>query len=42
MKVRTALLELFKESREGRAFFRSCCEYSAFRLRAQTLFYVVG
>ena len=36
MKVRTALLELFKESREWRAFFRSCCEYSAFRLRAQS------
>src|SRR3712207_5917942 len=35
MKVRTALLELFKESREWRDFFRSCCEYSSFRLRAQ-------
>jgi hypothetical protein len=35
MKARTALLELFKESREWRAFFRSCCEYSAFRLRSQ-------
>jgi len=36
MKARTALLELFKESREWRGFFRSCCETSAFRLRAQT------
>ena len=36
MKVRTALLELFKESQEWRGFFRSCCEYSAFRLRAQS------
>jgi hypothetical protein len=36
MKARTALLELFRESREWRAFFRSCCENSAFRLRAQT------
>ena len=35
MKARTALLELFKESRKWRAFFRSCCETSAFRLRAQ-------
>jgi hypothetical protein len=35
MKARTALLELFKESREWRDFFRSCCETSAFRLRAQ-------
>jgi hypothetical protein len=36
MKARTALLELFKESGEWRGFFRSCCEMSAFRLRAQT------
>ncbi len=35
MKARTALLELFKESREWRGFFRSCCETSAFRLRSQ-------
>jgi hypothetical protein len=35
MKARTALLELFKESREWRTFFRSCCEISAFRLRSQ-------
>jgi hypothetical protein len=35
MKARTALLELFKESHEWRAFFRSCCEHSAFRLRSQ-------
>jgi hypothetical protein len=36
MKVRTALLELFKGSREWRDFFRSCCQSSAFRLRAQS------
>ena len=36
MKVRTALLEPFKESSEWRGFFRSCCETSAFRLRAQS------
>jgi hypothetical protein len=35
MKTRTALLELFKRSSEWRAFFRSCCETSAFRLRSQ-------
>jgi hypothetical protein len=35
MKARTALLELFKNSQEWRTFFRSCCETSAFRLRAQ-------
>ncbi len=35
MKARTALLELFKDSREWRALFRSCCETSAFRLRSQ-------
>jgi hypothetical protein len=35
MKASTALLELFKESSEWRAFFRSCCETSAFRLRTQ-------
>jgi hypothetical protein len=35
MKARTALLELFKESSEWRAFFRSCCETSAFRVRSQ-------
>jgi hypothetical protein len=35
MKVRTALVELFKESHEWRAFFRSCCETSALRLRSQ-------
>jgi hypothetical protein len=35
MKARTALLELFKDSSERRAFFRSCCETSAFRLRSQ-------
>jgi hypothetical protein len=35
VKARTALLELFKESHQWRAFFRSCCETSARRLRAQ-------
>jgi|SRR5918992_791399 hypothetical protein len=35
MKARTTLLELFKESSEWRAFFRLCCETSAFRLRSQ-------
>jgi hypothetical protein len=35
MKARTALLELFKESSGWRAFFRSCCETSAWRLRSQ-------
>jgi hypothetical protein len=36
MKARTALLELFKDSSEWRAFFRSCCETSPFRLRSQS------
>jgi hypothetical protein len=35
MKASTALLELLKESSEWRAFFRSCCETSAFRLLSQ-------
>src|SRR5215208_7094970 len=35
MKVPTALLELFKESSEWRAFFRSCCETSPSRQRSQ-------
>jgi hypothetical protein len=35
MKVRTALLELFKESQEWRTFFRACCETSTLRLRSQ-------
>src|SRR5215210_3775380 len=35
MKTRTAIIELFKESREYRDFFRSCCETSALRLRTQ-------
>jgi hypothetical protein len=35
MKARTALLELFKDSSEWRAFFCSCCETSALRLRSQ-------
>jgi hypothetical protein len=36
MKVRTALLELFKESNGWRTFFRMCCEISALRLRSQS------
>ena len=35
MKARTALLELFKESHQWRAFFRSCCKTGGFRVRAQ-------
>ncbi len=35
MKARTDILELFRESDEWRAFFRSCCETSDFRLRSQ-------
>src|SRR5918992_2425100 len=35
MKVRTAPLSLFKDSSDWRAFFRSCCETSALRLRSQ-------
>ena len=35
MKTRTALLELFKDSSEWRAFFRSCCEISPSRLLSQ-------
>ena len=35
MKARTVILELFKDSSGWRAFFRSCCETSAFRLRSQ-------
>ena len=35
MKARTALLDLFKESSEWRAFFRSCSETGALRLRSQ-------
>jgi hypothetical protein len=35
MKARTALLELFKGSSGWRAFFRSCSETSALRLRSQ-------
>ena len=35
MKAPTALLELFKESSGWRAFFRSCCDRSALRLRSQ-------
>ena len=36
MRARTALLELFKDSSEWRAFCRSCCETSAFRLHSQS------
>ena len=35
MKTRTALLELFKACSGWRAFFRTCCETSAFGLRSQ-------
>jgi hypothetical protein len=35
MKARTTLLELLKTSSGWRAFFRSCCKMSAFRLRSQ-------
>jgi len=34
MKARTALLELFKDTSEWRAFFRSSCETSPSRLRS--------
>jgi hypothetical protein len=36
MKARSALLKLFKDSSEWRAFFRSCCGTSALRLRSQS------
>ena len=36
MKATTALLQLFKEEREWRQFFRSCCEGSSHRLTSQT------
>jgi hypothetical protein len=36
VKVTTALLELFKEEREWRQLFRSCCELSTHRLTTQT------
>src|SRR5215207_1083276 len=35
MKATTALLELFKDEREWRLFFRSCCETGTRRLMAQ-------
>jgi 5-carboxymethyl-2-hydroxymuconate isomerase len=35
MRATTALLELFKDEREWRRFFRSCCEMSTRRLMAQ-------
>ena len=35
MKATTAFLNLFKKSSGWRAFFRSCCETSALRLRSQ-------
>ena len=37
MRTSTALLDLFKDDREWRRFFRSCCERSTHRLTAQTL-----
>jgi hypothetical protein len=36
VKASTALLELFKEEREWRQFFRLCCERSTHRLSTQT------
>ena len=36
MKASTALLQLFKEEREWRQFFRLCCERSTHRLSTQT------
>ena len=36
MKATTALLELFKEERQWRQFFRSCSEMSTHRLITQT------
>jgi hypothetical protein len=36
MKVRSALLALFKVSQEWRLFFRSCCEMSSSRLCSQS------
>jgi hypothetical protein len=35
MKATAALLELFKDERKWRQFFRSCCEMSTHRLSAQ-------
>jgi len=35
MKASTALLELFKDEREWRQLFRSCCEMSTRRLMAK-------
>jgi hypothetical protein len=35
MRTKTALVELLKESRELRIFFKGCCNTSAFRLRSQ-------
>jgi len=35
VRASTALLDLFKDEREWRRFFRSCCERGAHRLTAQ-------
>jgi hypothetical protein len=35
MRATTALLDLFKDERDWRRFFRSCCEMSTHRLMAQ-------
>jgi hypothetical protein len=35
MKTKTALVELLKERRDLRAFYKACCEGSVRRLRAQ-------
>ncbi len=36
MKIRAALIALFKESQEWRNFFKSCCETSTLRLTTQS------
>ena len=36
IRARTALVELLKAEPEWRRFFKTCCETSSFRLRAQT------
>jgi len=35
VRTKTALVELLKESRDLRTFFKGCCNTSAFRLRSQ-------
>ena len=36
MRTKTALVELLKDSRDLRVFFKGCCEASAARLRVQS------